>query len=57
MKNFKTTLKEETNLIMNRIKKNSISLALTQSNEGMVISEEMEIPHVLKLLNDLKNKK
>ncbi|KAI5166781.1 hypothetical protein NEIG_02196 [Nematocida sp. ERTm5] len=57
MKNFKTTLKEETNLIMNRIKKNSISLALTQSNEGVVISEEMEIPHVLKLLNDLKNKK
>ncbi|EHY66439.1 hypothetical protein NEAUS04_1578 [Nematocida ausubeli] len=57
MKNFKATVKEEAALIMSRIKKNSISLALTQTNEGMVISEEMSIPYVLKLLDDLKNKK
>ncbi|KAI5160211.1 hypothetical protein NEAUS03_0970 [Nematocida ausubeli] len=57
MKNFKATVKEEAALIMSRIKKNSISLALTQTNEGMLISEEMSIPYVLKLLDDLKNKK
>ncbi|KAI5191290.1 hypothetical protein NEMIN01_1449 [Nematocida minor] len=58
MKNLKKTIAEEAAAINNRVKKSSISVSLSHSNDPEVnLSEEMPIPEALRQINLLKNKK
>ncbi|KAH9386110.1 uncharacterized protein NEMAJ01_1006 [Nematocida major] len=58
MKSLKKEIKEEAASISSRIKKNSVSVALIQTSEPIVnIPDEIPTQHVIKLLQQLKNKK
>lgn len=58
MQNIKKKIGEEASNLNSRIKKSSISVSLSHTNEGEVrIIEEMSIEEALRQISLLKNKK